>query len=175
MVQVASTPADEIKTRKVELVLQQLDTLPTLPAVVVRLLALTGSADSKIQEVVQLISADQSLTGKLLSLASSAHAGGGGALRSGGGAGGSGGVTSVQQAVVMLGFEAVREQREVDLVAHGALVLRARERGKLVRQHGLAVVQQAANQRALAVIDAARRDETQHAEVFRLVNCGAHC
>jgi putative nucleotidyltransferase with HDIG domain len=108
MVQVASTPADEIKTRKVELVLQQLDTLPTLPAVVVRLLALTGSADSKIQEVVQLISADQSLTGKLLSLASSAHAGGGGALRSGGGAGGSGGVTSVQQAVVMLGFEAVR-------------------------------------------------------------------
>jgi putative nucleotidyltransferase with HDIG domain len=86
----------EIKTRKVELVLQQLDSLPTLPAVVVRLLALTNSSESRIQEVVQLLSADQSLTGKLLSLAGSAAAG----VRLP--------VTSVQQAVVLLGFETVR-------------------------------------------------------------------
>ncbi len=96
MSQLPSTSSDEIKTRKVELVLQQLDTLPTLPAVVVRLLALTGSSESKIQEVVQLLSADQSLTGKLLSLAGSAHMG----IRSP--------VTSVQQAVVMLGYDTVR-------------------------------------------------------------------
>ena len=87
---------EEIKTRKVELVLQQLDALPTLPAVVVRLLALTNSSDARIQEVVQLISADPSLTGKLLSLAGSAAAG----VHMP--------VTGVQQAVVLLGFETVR-------------------------------------------------------------------
>jgi putative nucleotidyltransferase with HDIG domain len=92
----AIATADEIKTRKVELVLQQLDSLPTLPAIVVRLLALTGSSESKIQEVVQLLSADQSLTSKLLSLAGSAAVG----VRAP--------VTSVQQAVVMLGFDTIR-------------------------------------------------------------------
>lgn len=92
----ATAPADEIKTRKVELVLQQLDSLPTLPAIVVRLLALTGSPETRIQEVVQLLSADQSLTGKLLSLAGSSSAG----VRAP--------ITSVQQAVVLLGFETVR-------------------------------------------------------------------
>ncbi len=91
-----SANPDEIKTRKVELVLQQLDALPTLPAIVVRLMSLTHSNDSRIQEVVQLLSADQSLTGKLLSLAGSASAG----VRVP--------VTSVQQAVVLLGFETVR-------------------------------------------------------------------
>jgi putative nucleotidyltransferase with HDIG domain len=90
------TQGTDDKTRKVELVLQQLDALPTLPSVVVRLLSLTQSNESKIQEVVQLLSADQSLTGKLLSLAGSASLG----VRVP--------VTSVQQAVVLLGFETVR-------------------------------------------------------------------
>jgi len=88
--------SEEIKTRKVELVLQQLESLPTLPAVVVRLLSLTSSANCNIQEVVQLLAADQSLTSKLLSLAGSASAG----IRVP--------VTNVHQAVVMLGFETVR-------------------------------------------------------------------
>ncbi|HVT81134.1 MAG TPA: HDOD domain-containing protein [Phycisphaerae bacterium] len=92
----SSPNPEDIKTRKVELVLQQLDALPTLPAIVVRLLSLTNSNDSRIQEVVQLLSADQSLTGKLLSLAGSASAG----VRVP--------VTNVQQAVVLLGFETVR-------------------------------------------------------------------
>ena len=87
---------DEVKTRKVEMVLQQLDTLPTLPAIAMRLMTLTGNSESKIEEVVQLLSADQSLTGKLLSLASSAASG----ARAP--------VTTVQQAVVRLGFETVR-------------------------------------------------------------------
>ncbi len=88
--------ADEIKTRKVELVLQQLDSLPTLPAIAMRLLTLTGNPEAKIQEVVSLLSADQSLTSKLLSLASSSASG----VRTS--------ITSVQQAVVMLGFETLR-------------------------------------------------------------------
>ncbi|HEY4330548.1 MAG TPA: HDOD domain-containing protein, partial [Phycisphaerae bacterium] len=65
-------------------------------AVVVRILALTHSNESKIHEVVQLISADQSLTAKLLSLAGSASSG----IRVP--------ITGVQQAVVLLGFETVR-------------------------------------------------------------------
>jgi len=92
----SAAATEEIKTRKVELVLQQLDALPTLPAIVVRLLTLTNSSDARIQEVVQLLSADQSLTGKLLSLAGSAASG----VRVP--------VTSVQQAVVLLGFETLR-------------------------------------------------------------------
>src|ERR1035437_3683503 len=96
MPQVTSTAADEMKTRKVELVLQQLDSLPTLPVVALRLMALTGSPDAKMAEVVALLSADQSLTTKLLSLANSAMVG----LKSP--------ITSVQHAVVMLGFETVR-------------------------------------------------------------------
>jgi putative nucleotidyltransferase with HDIG domain len=93
--------SDDLKTRKVELVLQQLDSLPTLPVVAVRLLALTGDAESNIHDVVGLVSADQSLTGKVLSLVSSAAVGGGGGKAGGG-------VTNLHQAVVMLGFEALR-------------------------------------------------------------------
>ena len=75
-----------------------------------------------------------------------------------------------RDALLALGFEAVGQQRQIDFIADGALVLRARDRRQLVRQHSLAVVQQAADQRALAVVDTARRDEAQHAEVFSLIN-----
>ncbi len=88
--------ADEIKTRKVELVLQQLDSLPTLPGIALRLVTMTGNIDTRIQEVVALLSADQSLTSKLLSLAGASGTG----VRET--------ITSVQQAVVMLGFETLR-------------------------------------------------------------------
>lgn len=91
-----TTQPDELRTRKVELVLQQLDSLPTLPAIAVRLLSLTGNTESKIQEIVKLIGADPSLTSKVLSLVQSAAAG----LRQP--------VTTVHQAVVMLGFETIR-------------------------------------------------------------------
>jgi len=87
---------DELKARKVELVLQQLDSLPTLPAIAIRLLSLTGNAEAKIQEVTSLLAADQSLTSKVLSLVQSAATG----LKHP--------VTTVQQAVVMLGFDALR-------------------------------------------------------------------
>ena len=90
------TGQEELRTRKVELVLQQLDSLPTMPAVVVRLLSLTGAADTRIEEVVQLLAADPPLTAKVLSLVQSAACG----ARVP--------VTSIRQAVVMLGFEALR-------------------------------------------------------------------
>jgi len=87
---------DELRTRKVELVLGQLENLPTLPVIAVRLLSLTGQSNSKIQEIVALISADSVLTSKVLRLVSS------GAMRV------RQPVTTVQQAVVMLGFETIR-------------------------------------------------------------------
>ncbi|MCL2646569.1 MAG: HDOD domain-containing protein, partial [Phycisphaerales bacterium] len=96
MTQTNAILSDEVKTRKVEIVLQQLDSLPTLPMIAMRLIALTGSTESKTAEVVALLSADQSLTSKILSLANSAMAG---TKRS---------ITSVRQAVIMLGFETVR-------------------------------------------------------------------
>lgn len=87
---------DLLRTRKVEIVLKQLDGLPTLPAVAVRLLSLTGNNESSINEVVDVLQADPALTSKILSLVQSSAAG----MRQP--------ITQVRQAVVMLGFETIR-------------------------------------------------------------------
>src|SRR5947207_2016153 len=86
----------DLKEKRVELILQQLQQLPTLPSVAVRIMEITGRDDSSIAEVVQLISADQSLTAKILQLVHRSSSG----VR--------GEVNSVERAVVLLGFEAVR-------------------------------------------------------------------
>src|SRR3954465_7988136 len=86
----------DIREKRVELILQQLQQLPTLPSVAVKVMEVTGRDDSTAQEVVQLIAADQSLTAKILQLVHRASAG----VR--------GEVNSVERAVVLLGFEAVR-------------------------------------------------------------------
>ena len=86
----------EAKDKRVELILQQLQQLPTLPSVAVRVLEVTGRDDSSAQQVVDLISSDPSLTAKILQLVHRADAG----VR--------GEVNSVERAVVLLGFEAVR-------------------------------------------------------------------
>jgi len=89
-----STGTDE-RAGRVELILAQLDSLPTLPAVATRLLELTTSPDSSAREVVRLIESDQSLTARILSMTRKADAG----IRST--------VATVDKAVVLLGFEAV--------------------------------------------------------------------
>ena len=58
----------DLKEKRVELILQQLQQLPTLPSVAVKVMEITGRDDSTVHEVVQLISADQSLTAKILQL-----------------------------------------------------------------------------------------------------------
>lgn len=78
------------------MILQQLEELPTLPAVAMRVLAATASDDTSAKEVVELISSDPSLTTRILQLLHRADAG----ARSD--------ITSVDRAVVLLGFEAVR-------------------------------------------------------------------
>lgn len=88
---VRTAPVDPTQT---ELILSRIDALPPLPAVAVRLLELTTSETSGAREVIDLISSDQSLSARLLSLARRAHLGTD--------------VRTIDRAVVLLGFDAVR-------------------------------------------------------------------
>ncbi len=86
----------ELKEKRVELILQQLQQLPTLPAVAVKVIEATGRDETSARQVVDLISSDPPLTAKILQLVHrSDH-------------GVSGQVTTVERAVVLLGFDAVR-------------------------------------------------------------------
>lgn len=84
------------KEKRVELILQQLQQLPTLPSVAVRVLEVTGRDESSARQVVELIQSDPALTAKILQLVHRADIG----VR--------GEINSVERAVVLLGFEAVR-------------------------------------------------------------------
>ncbi|MBC7836106.1 MAG: HDOD domain-containing protein [Phycisphaerales bacterium] len=81
---------------RVELILQELDALPTLPVIATRLLALTSAEDARLSEIVRLIEADPAMTAKVLSLCARASVG---VARS---------ITTVDRAVVMLGLNAVK-------------------------------------------------------------------
>ena len=87
------TPATD---NRAELILQQLEQLPTLPTVAVRVLELTGQDRAAAKDVVRLIESDPSLTARILRIVHRADGG----LRAD--------VNSVERAVVFLGFEAVR-------------------------------------------------------------------
>jgi len=79
-----------------ELILRQIDSLPTLPAIATRLLSLTASDESHVEEVIELISADPALTAKVLALCRSAEKG---VSRE---------TLTVERAVVLLGFNTIR-------------------------------------------------------------------
>ena len=84
------------KPQRIELILRQIDSLPTLPVIAARLLGLTSSDDSNAKEVIELVSADPSLTTKVLMLCRMADKGVQGDL------------LTVDRAVVLLGFNAIR-------------------------------------------------------------------
>lgn len=86
----------DLREKRVELILEQLQELPTLPTVAIRVLEVTGSDESSAADVVRLISSDQSLTARVLQLVHRADLG----VR--------GEVNTVERAVVLLGFAAVR-------------------------------------------------------------------
>jgi putative nucleotidyltransferase with HDIG domain len=88
--------SDQLREKRVELILQQLEDLPTLPAVAIRVLEATSSDESSASDVVRLITSDPALTTRILQLVHRADVG----VR--------GQVTSVERAVSLLGFEAVR-------------------------------------------------------------------
>ncbi len=79
-----------------ERVVGKLDALPTLPVVVIRLFEISADRDSSFRELAEVIHGDPALAAKVLSVASSASFGVGRQ------------VTTLQQAVALLGFAAVR-------------------------------------------------------------------
>jgi len=87
----AQTPPE-----RVELILSHLAQLPTLPAVAGRLLAVTTSDDSCARDVVAIIESDASLTAAILRMVRRADLGV------------DTHVTTVQRAVTLLGFRAIR-------------------------------------------------------------------
>ena len=88
--------AELTKPRRIELILRQIESLPTLPGLATRLLSLTSSNESHAREVIELVAADPALTAKVLSLCRSADKG----VREG--------ALTVDRAVVLLGFNAIR-------------------------------------------------------------------
>ncbi len=87
---------DEILSRRTELVLRELDQLPTLPSVATRLLSMGSTDEVDVREIVRVIESDPSLTVRLLGLCKKA------AYRT------RNPITTVEMAVVMLGLDAVR-------------------------------------------------------------------
>ena len=93
-----TTAVAPTKNRRTELILSQIDSLPTLPVIATRLLTLTSSDDddSHASEVIQLVSADPTLTAKVLSMCRKSDRG----------------VNdehlTVDKAVVLLGYNAIR-------------------------------------------------------------------
>src|SRR5438874_11060472 len=86
----------DIREKRVELILQQMEELPTLPAVAVRVLEATGRENADAKEVTRLIESDPALTARILQLVHRSEVGV------------SGEIASVERAVVLLGFEAIR-------------------------------------------------------------------
>ncbi len=84
------------QVRRVELIIQQLEALPTLSAIAVRLLDLTASETSEARQVIELVSSDPALASKVLKMCR-CHSRGRASI-----------VKSVDRAVILLGFEAVR-------------------------------------------------------------------
>lgn len=82
--------------QNVEMLLAQLDELPTLAPVAMRILSLTQDDKSSTRQLVDLVSSDPSLTARVLSVCSKASSG----VRPDS--------MSVEKAVSMLGFETVR-------------------------------------------------------------------
>ena len=88
--------ADAAKTRRIELILREVDSLPTLPVIATRLLSLTASDQSSAKQVIELIAADQALTAKVLAMCRQSDRG----LRDE--------AMTIDKAVVLLGFNAIR-------------------------------------------------------------------
>lgn len=90
-------PASEhARAQRIELILQQVDSLPTLSPIATRLLRLSTAEDADIREIIRLVESDPALTSRLLSMCRKADRGV------------SQPITTVDRAVVLLGFDAVR-------------------------------------------------------------------
>lgn len=92
----APSPQDVARARQVELVLERIDALPTLPTVAARLMQMGAAADTNADEIATLVESDPALAARILGLCRRADKGLGDRI------------TTVKRAIVMLGMEAVR-------------------------------------------------------------------
>ena len=81
---------------RIEMILQQLDQLPPLPAVATRVLQVASSDASNVKDVVRIIEADPAIAARILQLVHRADSGI------------AGNVTDLQRAITLLGFDTVR-------------------------------------------------------------------
>ncbi|MFM9996696.1 MAG: HDOD domain-containing protein [Phycisphaerales bacterium] len=88
--------SEHARVRQVELILQQVEALPTLSPIAARLLQISSPADADLDEIVTLIESDPALTARILGLCRRADRP---VLER---------ITTVRRAVVMVGLEAVQ-------------------------------------------------------------------
>lgn len=93
--------------------LERIDDLPPLPAVAARVMALADDQNTSALDLAQVLSADQALTARLIRISNSAYYG---FARK---------VSTVREAVVLLGFKQVRQ------VAVSASLMNAFDRGRV--------------------------------------------
>ncbi len=74
----------------------KIDTMPTLPAIVNRVLAITADPDSSAQDLLEVIESDQTITAKILKMANSAYYS---RARE---------IATLKQALVTIGFDDIR-------------------------------------------------------------------
>lgn len=86
----------EAPPQRLGMILQQLDQLPTLPSVAMRVLEVASNDSSSVRDVCELIESDPALAARILQLVHRADLGI------------SGEVNTIERAIVLLGFEAVR-------------------------------------------------------------------
>ncbi len=88
--------SDGSRAQQVELILEQIEHLPTLSPVATRLLAITSNQDAALSEIASLIETDPALTGRVLGMCRRADKGVSEPIK------------SVRRAVTLLGLDAVR-------------------------------------------------------------------
>lgn len=91
-----SAAPDQDRVQQVEVILRQVDNLPTLSVIATRLLQIGNVEDADLDAIVEIIESDPPLTAKLLGMCRRADKGLGDRI------------TTVRRAVVMLGLEAVQ-------------------------------------------------------------------
>lgn len=91
-----TTAIDQDRASQIDLILRQVDSLPTLSPIATRLMEITNVEDADLDRLVEVLESDPALTARLLGLCRRADKGLGDRI------------TTVRRAVVMLGLEAVQ-------------------------------------------------------------------
>ncbi len=91
-----SSSGSQIGEKKMRLILESIDRLPTLPVVAMKLMAISSAEDIDLDEVIRLIESDPAMSSTILAMCRTADKGLGDKI------------TTVRRAVIMLGLEAVQ-------------------------------------------------------------------